>query len=385
MKKLIPTLLLTLAAASAPAQIMISGNESKITLDSGEPVVISNAKPDSITLLDFSSFPPKARHLMDIPNSVIGPPSNIGITPDGTLALIANSLKIDPNDSTQTIPESFVHVLDLTVSPPKVIQKVSTELQPSGLSISPDGKLALVANRASGSVSVLKISGKRVELLERVPVCEPEQSASDVTISPDGKRALVSVQQGGFLSELKIDGERVEDSGRKISVYGKPYRVVITPDGELGLTAGQGFGNGPDLDALTVIDLKSDPIRTIDYVPIGAAPESFEVSPNGKLVAAVVMSGSNLPADDPNRTEHGSVVLLARRGGTFEHEQTLPVGRIPEGVAFTTDGKYLVVQCHPARELWIFRVRGKRLKDTGVRIPTPGFPSSLRAGAATKP
>ena len=94
---------------------------------------------------------------------------------------------------------------------------------------------------------------------------------------------------------------------------------------------------------------------------------------------AVVMSGSNLAPTNSSHTTHGALEILARRGKTFEKVQSLPVGAIPEGVAFTADGRYLVVQCHPARELWIFQVQGGRVKDTGQRIKMPGMPSSLRA------
>jgi hypothetical protein len=107
-------------------------------------------------------------------------------------------------------------------------------------------------------------------------------------------------------------------------------------------------------------------------------PESIEISPDGKLLAAVVMNGSNLGPSNPNRTTHGALVLLARRGKAFRVVEELLIGRIPEGVAFTSDGKYLVVQCHPDRELWIFSVNRGRLKDTGQRIKVPGMPSSLR-------
>jgi DNA-binding beta-propeller fold protein YncE len=97
------------------------------------------------------------------------------------------------------------------------------------------------------------------------------------------------------------------------------------------------------------------------------------------MLAAVVMNGSNLSPTDPNHTGHGAVVVLGRKGKTFHVTAEYPVGRIPEGVAFTADGKYLVVQCHADRELWIFAVKHGRLKDTGRRVPVPGMPSSLRA------
>ena len=363
---------------TAVGQLVISGNENKIDLTSGTPAVVAEAEPDSISLLDFSDFPPRVEHLYGIPNSVIGPPSNIAISPDGELALIANSVKIDPADPTQFIPESHIHVLDLKSNPPRVKQ-VETGLQPSGISITPDGTLALIANRAAGTVSVLRIEGKAVTLAETVTVCAPEDNISDVAIHPNGRLALASVQQGGYLAVLTIEEGQVRLEERKISVYGKPYRVVITPDGEVGLTAGQGFGSALDEDALTVVDLKANPIRSVDYVPIGAVPESIEVSPNGRLIAAVTMSGSNLPADDPHHKAEGAVVLLTRKGTEIERVQTLPVGPIPEGVAFSPDGDYLLVQSHPARAIWVFEVRRRRLKDTGLRIEVPGMPSSLRA------
>ena len=372
-------LLLWWLASVAPAQIVISGNENKIELTSGIPKVIPPGSPDSLSILDFSSFPPKVEHLIDVPNSVIGPPSNIAVTPDGKLALIANSLKVDPNNPTNWLPENFVHLLDLTTKSPRIIGQATTGRQPSGISITPNGKLALVANRADGTVSVLSIHGKQVAPLQTVSVCAPAEAASDVAISPDGRLALVSAQKGGYLAVLKIDGENVTASSQKLSTYGQPYRVVITSDGALALTAGQGYGNGLDRDAVTVIDLKSNPMQAIDYIAIGAVPESIEISPDGKLLAAVVMNGSNLPVGAPNHGTHGAVVLLARKGKTFSVVEEHRVGRIPEGVAFTADGKYLVVQCHPDRELWIFSVKNGRLKDTGQRIKVPGMPSSLRA------
>jgi len=371
--------LVALCANRAGAQLILSGNENKIALTSGAPKVIGTQDPDSITLLNFATFPPSVQHVANVPNSVIGPPSNVAITPDRRLALMADSIKIDSQDPTKWLPESFVHVIDLKADPPKVIGRVGTGLQPSGISIRSDGKLALVANRAEGTITVLSIHGSDVKPTQTLKVCEPPESLSDVAIHPNGRLALASAQKGGFLAVLNIAGGHVTATRQKLSAYGQPYRCVITPDGALGLTAGQGYGNGIDRDAITVIDLNSTPMRTVDYIPIGAVPESIETSPDGKLLAAVAMNGSNLALSDPNRSANGKLVLLMRRGKTFRVVEEHSIGRIPEGVAFTSDGKHLVVQCHPDRELWIFSVKGGRLKDTGQRIKVPGMPSSLRA------
>ncbi|GMQ80472.1 MAG: hypothetical protein BMS9Abin04_467 [Planctomycetia bacterium] len=371
-------LLLIVWPLAVEAQIVISGNENKIDLDLGKPTAVFDAQADSISIIDFSRFPPRVRHLTGIANSVLGPPSNIAITPDGKVALIASSIKLDRAAAEGYVPDTLIHVLDLASRPPRVVAKVHAGRQPSGMSITPDGRRALVANRADGTVTVLSISGTQVKPVQTVQVAAPEDSVADVAISPDGKLALVSVQERHQLRVLALDGANVKATDRKLSVCGQPYRTVITADGQLALTAGAGQG-APDADALTVVDLAARPIRTVDYVTIGSGPESIEVSPDGKLVAAVLMNGSSAPAGDPRRTPNGLLVLLARRGKTYTPVQRVAVGRVPEGVAFTSDGKYLLVQCHPAREIWVLRVSDESVEDTGQRIKTPGFPSSLRA------
>jgi len=288
-------------------------------------------------------------------------------------------VRTDASNPTNWIPEAYIHLMDLGSVPPRLAGRVTTGSQPSGMSITRDGRFALVANRAAGTVSVLNLRGATVETVQELKVCEPAEAVSDVAITPDGRRALASVQKGGYLALLESEQGRWKLAGRKASVYGQPYRVVITPDGELGLTAGAGLGHPMDKDALTVVDLASNPIRTVDYVALGAVPESIEVSPDGRLVAAVLMEGSNLAADHPQHTEAGLLVILERRGKTFRRLSEHPIGRIPEGVAFTSDGRHLVVQCHADRELRLFSVRGSRVRDTGRRVAVPGFPSSLRA------
>ncbi|HIG28516.1 MAG TPA: YncE family protein [Verrucomicrobiales bacterium] len=363
----------------APAQLIISGNENKIDLASGSPVVVADAVPDSLTLIHFSQFPPRVTHLENIENTVIGPPSNIAIAPDGKLALIANSLKLDSSSPQGYVPNNKIHILDLEKSPPEVIGNVEAEKQPSGISISKGGTFALTANRASGTVSLFSIDGKSVKPAGSIKVCEPSDSASDVAISPDGTFALVSIQEGGYLAVIHINNSKMTLSEQKLSVFGKPYRCIISPDGRFGLTAGSGNGAYPDTDALTIVDLQADPIRVVDYIAIGSGPESIEISPDGNLIAAVLMNGSNLPDGHPHRTENGQITLLAKRENTFEVVQRLHTGRIPEGVAFSSDGKHLLVQCHPAREIQVFEVRGESIRDTTYRIKTPGMPSSIRA------
>ena len=316
---------------------------------------------------------------MDVSNSVVGPPSNIAISPDGRLALVASSVKYDASNESLWSPDTLIHVIDLTSDEPKIVGQVHSDAQPSGISFTRDGKLALVANRAAGTVTPLSIDGQRVTALASVKVCEPADLASDVAVSRDGRRAYVSINERNHLRELIIDGTKLTPTERKISVYGKPYRVVVTSDGELCLTAGSGVGGAPDNDAVSIIDLTVEPVRAIQHVTIGQGPESCELSPDGNLLAVVLMNGSNLPPGNPLLTKQGRLDLLERQGKTYVPVQQLPIGPIPEGVAFTADGKKLVVQSHPERKLWVFAIENNRARDTGERIDVPGMASSLRA------
>lgn len=361
------------------AQTIISANDNTIDLTTGSPTIVKDAPPDSMTILDFSVFPPKVSYADNIPNSAIGPPCNLDIVPDRSMALISQSFKPVEDSSNALSPANVVHLIDLKSRNPKIIDSVTTGNQPSGLTITPDGKLALVANRADGTVSVLKIGKKTLTEVQRVQVCEPDQSLSHVAISPDGSFALASVHFGGYLAKLVIDSNGIQLTNRKYSVYGRPYGIVITPDGKLAVVAGAGFGDGLDKDAVSIIDLSSEYPSTIDHVTVGRIPEGIAVSPDSQLVAVVCMEGSNLSPDDPLLTINANMYVLRRKGNTFIHQNKFPILAIPQGAAFTSDGKYLVTASNAHKALQIFSIHNGDVRATDTTIKVNGRPASIRA------
>jgi DNA-binding beta-propeller fold protein YncE len=381
--RLLPLLLVCIGIASPrlEAQVFVSGNENKIDLTSGKPRWIEGAAPDSLSVIDFQQFPPRVRHLRDIGNTVIGPPSNILVTRDGKRAILANSIRGDAQGQPDPwVPNHEVYLVDLTSNPMKVLSTAKLEAQPSGMSWASDESWLLVACRAAGKIQRVAVRGDELIAGLSVDVGRPEDAVSDVAITPDGMTAIVSVHKAGHLRRVDIRGDQLLASDEKASTYGQPYRVVVTPDGELALTAGPGFANnGLDLDALTIVDLSVRPMRTIEYVTVGSGPESLEISPDGRWLAVVLMAGSNYPPEDPRHSETAELVLLRREAKSFRIHQRLPIGRIPEGVAFTPDGQHLLVQCHPDRQIWVFRMEDAGASDAGYRIDVPGMPSSLRA------
>jgi DNA-binding beta-propeller fold protein YncE len=54
---------------------------------------------------------------------------------------------------------------------------------------------------------------------------------------------------------------------------------------------------------------------------------------------------------------------------------------MPEGAAFTPDGKYLVVGNYLDQDLSILKVDGTKITDTGKRFKLPGHPASVRMSA----
>jgi DNA-binding beta-propeller fold protein YncE len=157
------------------AQLLITGNDEKVWFDDTGKTVNQPPGKDTVSVIDIHD-PAKPRILANLPlmNTIIGPPVNLAITPDQHLALVANSLDwVKDGESWKGVPDNKIYVIDLTASPPVQIATVEAGKQPSGMAINRAGTLALVANRADDSVSVLSIDGKNVKLVDTVSVASP--------------------------------------------------------------------------------------------------------------------------------------------------------------------------------------------------------------------
>ncbi|HOS93493.1 MAG TPA: hypothetical protein PLD23_05480 [Armatimonadota bacterium] len=369
-------LLLAVVPVPCAADLVISGNDGKLDLTTGGQLVLPNPQPDSISLLDFATFPPQVTHVPGVSNSVLGPPTNVAITPDETLALVASSARLVAGHPPRQVLDHTLRVVDLTVRPPKVVDCIRVGLQPSGLSVSRDGRTALVANRGDGTVSVLSIRGRLVRQRQVLRVCEPKQEPCHVAMADDGTRAVVSIRNRHALRVLRCRDGVWELEPGEVPVYLNPYRCAICPGGRTALVAGG--TTGLNADAISVVDLAVTPPRTVDHVAVGSGIESFALSPDGSLVAAVAMNGSNLPDGAPGRTDNGLLVLLARQGDSLRRVQRMALGRVPEGVTFTPDGRYLLVQEYVDRRIVVLPVLGARVGEPVLHIEVPGMPASIR-------
>ena len=279
---------------AADPQFLISANDGKATVIDGVQQVPAAVVPDTVTIFDMSARPPRLVVELRAPTSVVGPPESVAIAPDQSIALVTGALKLDPADRTKTIPDDVVTVIDLTAAPPVVSATLHAGRQPSGVSINHAGTLALVANRAEGTVSVFTINRKQVTAAGKVDLGAPDSGPSHVAITPDGRTALVSRNNDHLISILAIQNGAVTYTKRDILSGLKPYGIEITPAGDVALVANVGAGPSGGADTISVIDLKLTPPRAIAQVAAGPTVEGISLAPDGRHVAVTVMNGSNL-------------------------------------------------------------------------------------------
>ena len=369
------------AAPPATPQYLIVGIDEKVTWDSAGKTVLQAPGKDVLSIVDIGNREaPRIVANLPMPNSVVGPPTNLAITPDGRVAIVANSVVLE-RDGTgwKQGPDNKIQVVDLTATPPRMVATVEAGKQPSGLAINPRGDLVLVANRADNSVSVFTLSGTTLKLVETVAM--GEQVAS-VAITRDGTHALVTKFPGHKIALLKIEGTKVTYDKYDMPVGLWPYNIDVTPDGTLAITADNGNAGGSDghIDTVSVIDLTANPPRVIDRVAVGDAPEGLAISPTGKVAVAILLNGSaGVPPNAWFANKNGKVAVLRIDGKKVTKVKEIEVGGLPEGVAFSDDGRYIYVGNFVNRDVSILRVDGTDVTDTGKRLTLPGPPASLRA------
>jgi len=147
-----------IAPAPVSGQVIVVGNDEKVIVDDrGQPVFLEPGK-DNVTFLDMSSRQmPAVIGTLLRPNSLIGPPTNVAVTPDQRLALISNALSwVRDGDRWKPEPDNKLHIVDLRARPPRHV---------------------------GSSVVVLKLDGKKVTRLAEVEVGGLPEG---VVFSPDG-------------------------------------------------------------------------------------------------------------------------------------------------------------------------------------------------------
>ena len=359
---------------------MIVGLDEKVWWDDDGKGVLSLPGKDQVLIVDVADPEnPKIVASLPLKNSIVGPPVNLDINPAGTVALVADSVDVvKEGDALKQVPDNKIYVIDMTANPPKLAATLTGGKQPSGLSFSPDGKMALVANRGDNSVSVLSVNGTDVKITDTVSLPD---SVAHVVFTPDGKRALAVRFPAHKVSVLDISDGKVTYNKVDLATGQWPYNVVVSPDSKLALTADNGGAGSSDgsVDTTSVIDLEANPPRIIDRVVIADGPEGLAMSPKGDLAVAAIQRGSNMKKAFFHE-KNGSLSVLKIDGKKVTKTQDIELGGLPEAVMFTPDGKYILAGNFMTDDFSILKVDGTKVTDTGKRFKVPGHPASARMG-----
>lgn len=358
--------------AGASAQLLVSANDNKAILVDGVGKIAQNPAPDTVSVIDFNASPPKLLGEVKAPTSVVGPPESVAVAPDESFALVTGAMKIDPADATKVVPDNRLSVMNIKANPPAVLATLETGLGPSGLSINRAGTLALVANRAEGTVSIFTISGTTLTAAGKVDLGNPKAGPSHVAFTPDGKLALVTRDGDHKTSVLTVDGSKVTYIKKDMSGGIRPYAIVITPSGDAAFIGNQGGGFG-DTDTVDAIDLKANPPRIVNTISVGQIVEGLALSPDGKYLAVTAMNGSNKPRNSPFYHDYGLLKVYRVTGTSLTPAAEGHVGHWCQGTAWKKDSKAIAVQCMIEKTVAFYRFNGRSLAPAGsVKISGGG-------------
>ncbi len=365
--------------AQAGTNDILIGIDEKITYDANGQVIGAPGK-DAVVVLDVSNpAHPKIRASLPLMNSLLGPPTNLQITPDGKIGLVANSVTTVQDGSAWKIAmDNKLYVIDLTANPPKLADTLTVGTQPSGLAISHKGDLALIANRAGKSVSVVSLAGGVAKVVGEVQI---GQEAAAVVIAPDGKRAFICMNMVNKIGVLTIEGTSVHyDKTLDIPAGFNPYNIDITADGKYVIASNTGAG-GINGDAEVVIQATGEHPHVVGLMTPGNGPEGFAISPNGKWAVAPLLLGTGAKHDAFNYVKNGEAVLMSiGADGVPVVTGRAKLGGLPEGVAFSPKSDYVYIGNYFDRDLQTFHIEGGKLVQVD-RMKLPGQPASMRGPA----
>ena len=364
-----------LLSFGATAQLAVSANDNKVVNREGRSVVVENAPPDTVTLINLGASPPKIIGDVKAPSSVVGPPNSVAVAPDESYALVTAAFKIDPADPKKAVPDDKLTVIDLKASPPAVLATMQAGMGASGVSINRAGTLALVANRSEGTVSIFTIANRTLTPAGKVQLGDAKSGPSHAVFTPDGKMALVTRDGDHRISVLSVDGAKVEDTKRYMVASIRPYSISISPKGNVAVLVNQGGGQG-DVDVISVIDLKQNPPRIVDNITVGQTPKGVTMSPDGSHVAITIQNGSARAKSQQGYHDHGLVKIFRINGTKLTLAAEAKVGGWGQGIVWSKDGRTLLAQSMLNKALDVLSFNGRQLKVVG-QIKVSGGPAGI--------
>jgi DNA-binding beta-propeller fold protein YncE len=383
---------MALVGALAPArgQIIVSANDGKIVRPEDpfqQPV------PDTVSVLQIKDGKLKVLGSVAASASMTGPAVSAAVARNGGFAIVTGCQKLQGG---KLVPDDVVSVIDLAKpTAPVVLQTLHAGEGATGVSISPNGKLALVANSADDTVSVFSISGKTLTPQGTVAV-EAKSYPVDVVFSNDGASAVVLGRNNAKIMILSVDGTHVANTGTAWSPGKTPYAAAVMRNSDNILTVNLGGaittasvpvpraapgaprGQAPRAPAtITMTNIKTgSTAATVEILPV---PEDIVLSPDGKFLAAVASNGiPNSPSDPNFKTVFGKLKVFAIGPNSITPVSEIDTGHWCQGAIFSGDGKTILVQCSAEKEIEVFHFDGTGLtRDASATLFVGARPGAI--------
>jgi DNA-binding beta-propeller fold protein YncE len=359
------------ASVAAHAEIAVSSNDAHTVTVNGQQIAAEPVVPDTLSIVDLAKYPPQVTATIDVPGSVVGPPYAVAVAQDESFAIVSSATKLDSADPKKIVPDDRVSVIDLAGGP-KVVQQVTAGAGATSVAISPNGSLALVANRTEGTISAFHLNNKKLEPLAKIDLGNPKAGPSGLAFVSE-RVALVSRDGDSMISVLRIDGEKISLDPRPLTTGVRPYTLGVASSGTMAAVSNMGRGDG-DIDTVSLIDLSSEPFRTVETISVGASPEGLRFSPDAKFLAVGCQEGTTMKNGSPFQTANGRLAIYAVEGKSLRKIAEAPIGHWSQGIAFSKNGDTIIVQNMVERTLSVFRFDGQKL--------TAGTPIAIGAGPA---
>jgi len=373
----------TLLPLSASAQLAVSANDGK-QLRPGEAA--TTRTPDTVSIIDLRSYPPKVIGMVQAPASMIGPPASVAVARDGGFALVTAAQRLSAAGELEL--NDTLSVIDLNdPKAPKLIQTIQAGPGASGVTINRAGTLALVASTGDDAISIFSISGKHLTAEGKVQL--PAKSRpTDVDFAPSGKTALAVAQSAGQLIGLSVVGKSVAIDG-SVKTGVQPYGVAYSPDGRFAYNTNLGGreqpadspkATGPRIGTVTAVDLKTHAVTTID---VGLTPEHLTLSADGKYMAVVIANGSASTPGSPGYSEFGLLKLFSVKGMALTPIAEAHSGGWCQGAIFSSDTRTVLLQCGMPRDIEVYRFDGKSLvRDEAATLKFDSRPGAIASATS---
>lgn len=313
---------------------------------------------------------PVATGLVEMPNSVVGPPASLSVSPDGHYAVVVETRGPRPANRPDARlrdlpPGRAITVIDLRdPDHPQVVQQLIGRDDPISVSIRADGKLVAIAYDTSGArgspLDLYRFADGRLSNLRSpaIPGFAEGDTLKNAAFSPAGMLALVYATRPRLsLVQLSVDGHstKLTSWGNDVPLGRTPFVVRFTPDGRFALVNDMYVpAEGHDVRG-TVTSIAIAEGRMADEAPqhrivsqarTGVMPEGLAISPDAQWVATTNLERTAYAADDPHQGFFASLTLLRLdpETGRLTRVGDFPfAGVIPEAAAFDNSSRYLAV------------------------------------------